>query len=48
MWDQKARTRILKHLNKYNILSIEQYGFMIGLKTDNTIYKVMRFKCYEQ
>jgi hypothetical protein len=33
-------TRILKHLTKYNILSTEQYGFRIGLKTDNAIYKL--------
>ena len=34
------QTRILKHLAKYNILSTEQYGFRIGLKTDNAIYKL--------
>jgi hypothetical protein len=34
------QTRILKHLTKYNILSNEQYGFRIGLKTDNAIYKL--------
>ena len=34
------QTRILKHLTKYNILSHEQYGFRIGLKTDNAIYKL--------
>jgi len=34
------QTRILKHLTKYNILSTEQCGFRIGLKTDNTIYKL--------
>jgi hypothetical protein len=34
------QTRILKHLTKYNILSDEQYGFRIGLKTDNAIYKL--------
>jgi len=34
------QTRILKHLPKYNILSTEHYGFRIGLKTDNTIYKL--------
>jgi len=33
-------TRILKHLTKYNVLSTEQYGCRIGLKTDNTIYKL--------
>ena len=34
------QTRILKHLTKYNILSTEPYGFRIGLKTDNAIYKL--------
>jgi len=35
----EMQTRILKHLTKYNILSNEQYGFRIGLKTDNAIYE---------
>jgi hypothetical protein len=35
-----VQTRILKHLTKHNILSSEQYGFRIGLKTDNAIYKL--------
>jgi hypothetical protein len=34
------QTRILKHLIKYNILSTEQYGFRIGLKTDNAVYRL--------
>jgi len=34
------QTRILKQLTKYNILSSEQYGFRLGLKKDNAIYKV--------
>ena len=34
------QTRILKHLTKYNILSTEQNGFMIGLKTDSAIFKL--------
>jgi len=33
------QTRILKHPTKYNMLSAEQNGFRIGLKTDNAIYK---------
>jgi hypothetical protein len=33
-------SRALDHLNKYNILSSEQYGFRKGLKTDNAIYKL--------
>jgi len=32
--------KILKHLTKYNILSTEQYGFRIGLWTDNETYKL--------
>jgi len=32
--------RILKHLTKYNILSTEQYGFRLGLRTDNATYKL--------
>ena len=31
---------MLKQLTKYNILSIEQYGFRIGLKICNAIYKL--------
>jgi hypothetical protein len=34
------QTEILKYLTKYNILSTKQYGFRIGLKTDNTIFKL--------
>ena len=34
------QTIISKHLTKYNILSTERYGFSIGLKTDNAIYKL--------
>jgi hypothetical protein len=34
------QTRTLEHLTKYNMLSTEQYGFRIGLKTDNAIYKL--------
>jgi len=32
--------RILKHLTKYNVLSTEQYGFRLGLRTDNATYKL--------
>jgi len=32
--------RILKHLINYNILSTEQYGFSLGLRTDNAPYKL--------
>jgi hypothetical protein len=39
-FEMVMQTRILKHLTKYNILNTEQYGFRIGLKTDNAIYKL--------
>jgi len=32
--------RILKHLTNYNILSTEQYGLRLGLRTDNATYKL--------
>ena len=32
--------RILKHITNYNILSTEQYGFRLGLRTDNAAYKL--------
>ena len=32
--------RILKHITNYNILSTEQYGFRLGLRTDNATYKL--------
>jgi hypothetical protein len=35
-----TQRRILKHLTNYNILSIEQYGFRSGLRTDNATYKL--------
>jgi hypothetical protein len=35
-----VQRRILKHITKYNILSIEQYGFRVGLRTDNATYQL--------
>ena len=32
--------RILKRLTNYNILNPEQYGFRLGLRTDNATYKL--------
>ena len=32
--------RILKHITNHNILSTEQYGFRLGLRTDNATYKL--------
>jgi hypothetical protein len=44
IFEMVMQTRILKHLTKYNILSTEQYGFRIGMETDNAIYKIkLRF-----
>jgi len=40
IFEMVMQTRILKHLTKYNKLSTEEYGFRIGLKTDNAIYKL--------
>jgi len=37
IFEMVMQKRILKHLTKYNVLSTEQYGFRIGLKTDNAI-----------
>ena len=31
---------ILKHLTNYNILSAEQFGFRLRLRTDNATYKL--------
>jgi hypothetical protein len=35
--------RILKHLTKYNIFSTEQYGFRLGLRTDNATCKLTTY-----
>jgi hypothetical protein len=32
--------RTLDHLDRYNIISTEQYGFRKGLKTDYAVYKL--------
>jgi len=32
--------RIPKHLTNCSILSTEQYGFRVGLRTDNATYKL--------
>jgi hypothetical protein len=32
--------RILKHITNYNILSTEQYGLRLGLRTHNATYKL--------
>jgi len=40
IFEMIMQRNILKHLTKYNILSTVQYGFRVGLKTDNEIYKL--------
>jgi hypothetical protein len=39
IFEMAMKMRIL-HLTEYNILSTEQCGFRIGLKTDTEIYKL--------
>jgi hypothetical protein len=38
--ERVMQTRLLKHLNDYNILSNEQYGFRPGLNTDSATYQL--------
>ena len=40
IFETVIQTRFLKQLTKYNTLSTEQYGFRVGLKTENAIYKL--------
>jgi len=40
LFETLMQRRILKHLTNYNILSTEQYGFKLGLRTDNAMYKL--------
>ena len=40
IFETLMQRRILKHITKYNILSNEQYGFRLGLRTDNATYKL--------
>jgi len=40
IFETVMQKRILKHITKYNILSTEQYGFRVGYRTDNAIYKL--------
>jgi len=40
VFEMVMQKRILKHLAEYNILSTEQYGFRLGLRTDNATYKL--------
>jgi len=43
IFETVRQRRILKHLTNYTILSTEQYGFRVGLRTDNATYKQLRF-----
>jgi hypothetical protein len=40
IFEMAMQRRILKHLTNYNMLSTEQYGFRLGLRTDNATYKL--------
>ena len=40
IFEKVMHSRILNHINKYNILNEAQYGFRTNLKTDNTTYKL--------
>ena len=39
IFEMVMQRRNLKHLTNYNRLSTEQYGFILGLRTDNATYK---------
>jgi len=40
MFETVMQRKILKHHTNCNILSTEQYGFRLGLRTDNATYKL--------
>jgi len=40
IFETVMQRRILSHITNYNILSTEQYGFSLGLRTDNATYKL--------
>ena len=40
IFEMVMQGRILKHITIYIILSTEQYGFILGLMTDNATYKL--------
>jgi len=40
IFETVMQRRILKHPTNYNILSTEQYGFRLGLRTGNAAYKL--------
>ena len=40
IFETAMQRRIFKQLTKYNTLSTEQYGFRVGLRTDNATYRL--------
>ena len=40
VFEMVMQSSALKHFTNYNILSTERYGFRLGLRTDNTTYKL--------
>jgi hypothetical protein len=40
LFETVMQRRILKHITNYNILSTVQYGFRLGLRTDNATDKL--------
>ena len=40
IFETVMQRRIFKHITSYNIISTEQYGFRLGLRTDNATYKL--------
>ena len=40
LFEMVMQRSALKHFTNYNILSTERYGFRLGLRTDNTTYKL--------
>ena len=40
IFETVMQRRILKHITNYNILSTKQYGFRLGLRTDNATNKL--------
>jgi hypothetical protein len=40
IFETVMQRRILEHVTKYNILSTEQNGFRLGLRTNNLIFDI--------
>jgi hypothetical protein len=41
IFETVMQRRILKHITNYSILSTEQYGFRLGLRTNNATFKLI-------